>query len=107
MVRAYFTRNENPAVKAQDSSNAPRHAEGTLTPADYDYYVAEGECDVTLSGDGVITGISTPVQDRSCDVVGVTYVNPMGQTSSRPFVGVNIIVTRYSDGTTKTTKAVY
>lgn len=107
VVRAYFTRNENPAVKAQDSSNAPRHAEGTLTPADYDYYVAEGECDVTLSGDGVITGISTPVQDRSCDVVGVTYVNPMGQTSSRPFGGVNIIVTRYSDGTTKTTKAVY
>lgn len=108
VVRAYFTRNDNPAVKAQGSSNAPRHAEGTLTPADYDYYVAEGECDVTLSGDGsVITGISTPVQDRSCDVVGVTYVNPMGQTSSRPFVGVNIIVTRYSDGTTKTTKAVY
>ena len=108
VVRAYFTREENPAVKAQGSSNAPRHAEGTLTPADYDYYVAEGECDVTLSGDGsVITGISTPVQDRSCDVVGVTYVNPMGQTSSRPFGGVNIIVTRYSDGTTKTTKAVF
>lgn len=108
VVRAYFTRAENPAVKAQGSSNAPRHAEGTLTPADYDYYVAEGECDVTIKAtEGIVTGISTPVQDRSCDVVGVTYVNPMGQTSSRPFGGVNIIVTRYSDGTTKTTKAVY
>lgn len=108
VVRAYFTREENPAVKAQGSSNAPRHAEGTLTPADYDYYVAEGECDVTIKAtEGIVTGISTPVQDRSCDVVGVTYVNPMGQTSSRPFGGVNIIVTRYSDGTTKTTKAVF
>lgn len=89
------------------SANGPRRA-AALTPADYDYYVAEGECDVTINATkGIVTGISTPVQDRSCDVVGVTYVNPMGQTSSRPFGGVNIIVTRYSDGTTKTTKAVF
>ena len=89
------------------SANVPRHA--AQSARDYDYYVAEGETDwkTFKASDGVITGISTPVQDRSCDVVGVTYVNPMGQTSSRPFGGVNIIVTRYSDGTTKTTKAVY
>jgi hypothetical protein len=30
----------------------------------------------------------------------------MGQQSSKPFEGVNIVVTRYSDGTTSTTKVI-
>ena len=34
----------------------------------------------------------------------VQYVNAMGQVSDRPFDGMNIIVTRYTDGTTTTTK---
>ncbi len=38
--------------------------------------------------------------------VDVTYVNPQGMQSSRPFDGVNIVVTRYSDGSTRTTKIV-
>jgi len=38
------------------------------------------------------------------EVVDVTYVNPLGMTSKKPFSGVNIIVTRYSDGTTSTQK---
>ena len=36
--------------------------------------------------------------------VSVTYVNPQGMQSSKPFDGINIVVTRYSDGTTRTTK---
>ena len=38
--------------------------------------------------------------------VSVTYVNPQGMQSSRPFSGVNIVVTRYSDGTTRTSKII-
>ena len=38
--------------------------------------------------------------------VDVTYVNPQGMKSSRPFDGVNIVVTRYSDGSTRTSKIV-
>ena len=38
------------------------------------------------------------------EVVGVTYVNSLGQMSDQPFEGVNIVVTRYSDGSTSTTK---
>ncbi len=39
-------------------------------------------------------------------VESVTYVNPQGMQSSRPFDGVNIVVTRYSDGTTRTSKII-
>ncbi len=38
--------------------------------------------------------------------VDVTYVNPQGMKSSRPFDGVNIVVTRYSDGSTRTSKII-
>ena len=37
-------------------------------------------------------------------VVGVSYYNLMGVESKKPFDGVNIVVTRYSDGSTSTTK---
>lgn len=38
------------------------------------------------------------------EVQSVQYVNAMGQVSDRPFDGVNIIVTRYTNGTVTTTK---
>ena len=38
--------------------------------------------------------------------VEVKYVNVMGQTSDMPFDGLNIIVTRYSNGTITTTKVI-
>ena len=40
------------------------------------------------------------------DVVDVTYINPLGMTSKKPFDGINIIVTRFSDGTTSTAKVI-
>ncbi len=40
----------------------------------------------------------------SSDVVSVKYYNPSGIESDTPFKGVNIVVTRYSDGSTTTTK---
>ncbi|MBQ9556179.1 MAG: hypothetical protein IJV05_08135 [Muribaculaceae bacterium] len=36
--------------------------------------------------------------------VTVTYVNAQGQTSDKPFDGLNIVITRHSDGTVKTSK---
>jgi hypothetical protein len=38
--------------------------------------------------------------------VDVTYYNPQGMQSNRPFDGLNIVVTRYSDGSTRTTKII-
>lgn len=57
----------------------------------------------------VIEAESTAVESNfAVKTVAVTqYVNLAGQTSSRPFDGVNVVVTRYTDGTTTTTKAVY
>ncbi|MBR1474308.1 MAG: choice-of-anchor D domain-containing protein [Muribaculaceae bacterium] len=108
-VRAYFTRNTNPLVTGTDTQNAPRRAESAqaMTGSDYDYYVAEGRTEVVEHGGSeVITGITGIKADTNREVVGVTYVNTLGQQSSRPFEGVNMVVTRYSDGTTTTTKVV-
>lgn len=38
------------------------------------------------------------------EVVDITYVNPQGMTSHRPFDGVNIVITRFSDGSAAVTK---
>lgn len=48
------------------------------------------------------TGINGVVSDAK--VVGIEYVNIAGMHSSKPFKGVNIVVTRYSDGSTTTSK---
>jgi hypothetical protein len=42
-------------------------------------------------------------QERG-EVVDVTYVNLQGMRSSKPFDGINIVVTRYSNGSVTTTK---
>ena len=80
VVRAYYTR-------------ATRDGNG--------YAFSEGEGD----GDGISTWVMELNSDRQ--VVGVTYVNPLGMTSDRPFEGMNIIVTRYSDGSCRTSKVMF
>lgn len=57
--------------------------------------------------DNIITAINGIYMDGSREVVGVEYVNSLGQVGKRPFSGVNIVVTRYSDGTTTTVKKVF
>ncbi len=54
---------------------------------------------------GTITDIYT--LDGYREVVGVEYVNAAGLTSDKPFKGVNIVVTRYSDGSRTTVKKLY
>ena len=46
------------------------------------------------------TGLADLTLDK--EIVGVTYINSLGMSSSQPFEGLNIIVTRYTDGTTST-----
>ena len=40
------------------------------------------------------------------EVVDVTYTDVTGRVSKRPFNGMNIVVTRYTDGSTTTRKVV-
>ena len=51
-----------------------------------------------------ITGIDGLAADKT--VQRVTYVNAMGVESDTPWHGVNIVVTRYTDGTAVTTKVI-
>ena len=37
-------------------------------------------------------------------IESVTYVNAQGMQSDKPFDGLNIVITRYSNGVTTTTK---
>ena len=50
----------------------------------------------------------TAVSEVSYDgeVVSRTYVNSLGMQSDEPFDGVNIVITRYSDGKVSTTKVI-
>lgn len=41
------------------------------------------------------------------EVVGRTYYNAQGMKSDKPFDGINIVVTRYSNGTVSTTKVLH
>ena len=79
------------------ASQGPRRAEGDVVEGNYVVYPLEG-------GEGLITAIDGVNVDR--EVVSVTYVNLMGMQQAEPFVGINLVVTRYNDGTVKTCKLV-
>ena len=65
------------------------------------YYIAEYEYPFTING-GIQTGIVDVMNAKQ--VVSEKYYNPAGIESDTPFKGVNIVVTRYSDGSTSTVK---
>ena len=99
IVRAYYTREANlPGAGTRDAA--------ANAAADGKYYIAEATCDFTFYANDTNnhTGLNSVIVDRS--VTGVTYYNMMGQASDSPFDGMNIIVTRYSDGTTSTAKVI-
>lgn len=77
------------------TSAAPRRAEGVPSEGRYMVFPLEG-------GDGLVTAVTAPRAE--VHPVGVTYVNVMGMMSSKPFPGLNIEVTHYSDGTTSSEK---
>ena len=84
----------------------------TVSASGYKPYTAEGVSfadgnidagDIVLETD--VTGIKDI--DANREVAGVTYYNMAGQQSDKAFDGVNIVVTKYTDGTKKTTKVVF
>lgn len=63
------------------------------------FYVVEKE----IPWNNVPTSVN---EITSGTVVATTYYNAQGVASDKPFDGVNIVVTKYSDGSTKTTKVI-
>ena len=57
-------------------------------------------------GQGFTPGPATGVKEMVINgiIESVTYVNAQGMQSDQPFDGLNIVITRYSNGTTRTTK---
>lgn len=69
------------------------------------FYVAEQELNFSIdSSSEIITGIFDI--DGAKQVAGVKYYNVAGIESDKPFDGINIVVTRYSDGSVVTRKEV-
>ena len=65
----------------------------------------EGAFTLNWSADPtIITGITDLRNNRQ--PVSVTYTNLAGQTGDTPFDGVNIVQTRFDDGTTRTSKII-
>ena len=81
-------------------------ANGSMTgsKADGENNVGEGRYMVfpLEGGAGIITGISNISSDAQ--VAGVTYVNMLGYESTTPFKGINLVVTHYTNGTTRVSK---
>ena len=100
IVRMYFTRTANlPQV-----AGAPRRAVSTIE--DPNFYIVEAKIpfDFDAKTQEVITGIISMPYNRQAQ--SVMYYNTMGLPSVTPWQGVNIVVTRYTDGTTSTTKVI-
>ncbi len=80
------------------SSGAPRRR---VSPADSDAYT---NLRGTVVGSPAITTGVIEIAGGA-RVQSVKYVSLSGQMSDRPFTGVNVVVTTYSDGTVRTVKA--
>ena len=92
------------ATRIDGSSRAPRRAEGTETKNSYIAYPLRLVQTTSVGEGGVITGVTAIGGSRT--VAGVDYYNLAGQRSTRPWQGVNIVVTRYTDGTSSTNKQI-
>lgn len=51
-----------------------------------------------------VTGVNDVTTSKK--VASVTYYNVAGMNSEKPFDGINIVVTTYSDGSKRTTKTI-
>ena len=89
------------AVVKYKTAQAPLREE---TRQQYVVYPLNLERTTDVGDDGVITSVTSP---KASQVVGVTYYNVTGLSSERPFEGVNIVVTRYSDGSTSAAKRIF
>ena len=74
-----------------------KNRDGNVESGSYAVYPLEG-------GSNAVTSIVEKWNNER--PVEVKYVNIMGQTSDKPFSGLNIVVTRYSNGTITTKKVI-
>ena len=73
----------------------------------YEYCMGNGYAAYQLYLDQPYTAISeTGIGTQTGKEVSKTYYNIMGQASTQPHSGVNIVVTRYDNGTTRATKVI-
>lgn len=70
-----------------------------------EYYGVEDEGDPDPDIPTCIKGVFDTGKSLA-DIVSVTYYNLQGAQSTKPFDGINIVVTRYSDGTMTSKKVV-
>ena len=91
--------------------HAPKHAPSETAMGTYkDYTFTDNDNSemymvfpLDLLGHGsTVTGVEEMSVAREVESIG--FYNVMGQESSRPFEGINIVVTRYTDGTTQVSK---
>ena len=68
-----------------------------------EYFIAEATKRVIYNKD-VITAIDDV--DDDAEVASVTYYNVLGVPSNRPYAGVNIVETRFTNGKVKTAKVI-
>lgn len=88
-------------TKLVPNSSAASHAPGVIA----NYYLVYPISNFKWEGsvvDGIVTGINDVNAGRK--VMSVKYVNITGNMSTKPFDGLNIMVTTYSDGTMATRK---
>ena len=72
------------------------------------FYIVEELFETVIEGgDNIITAIEE-LSDANANrqVQQVTYYNAVGQSSSKPFSGVNIVVKEYSDGSKSSSKII-
>lgn len=89
-------------VATGGGSGAPRRAPKTESGATSNLLIAPTSLDLD---NGVYTDV-TDVKVEGREVKAVKYVDVVGRVSGRPFEGLNIIVTEYTDGSVETVKVI-
>ena len=93
----YLVDGDNSTILDPSNLRAPKRGDGSGMGAE-----SPG------SSPGISTGIIEKWYDLNHgEIVSKTYVNAQGMKSDKPFKGFNIVITRYSDGTSSTTKVMH
>ena len=82
------------------SASAPRRA--AITPDTRELSTTYTVYPLSLNAGSVVTGVSTV--DQAKTVSSVVYYNLQGMASPTPHAGLNVVVTRYTDGSTQVAK---
>lgn len=102
IVRFYYRSTGEGLHQNQNNNQNGMLLMASRAGGDNGFYGVEGEGDPDPDIPTFIKGVY--VTSDHGEVVSTTYYNLQGMQSSQPFQGINIIVTRYSDGTYSTQK---